>query len=99
MDSSRWNKMCISEQILNIGGEIQRAIDRKEKNDEKNSKDYLNKSSEWIELTKADPKNAGRIEELQIVEDELLDFFGENKYKNSKFSIMTYWDSFLSAIY
>ncbi len=91
--------MCISEQILNIGGEIQRAVDRKAKNENDLAAQYLKKALEWISLTKEDPKNRNRIEEISIVEEELLDYFGDNKYKNDKNSIMSYWNSFFSAIF
>ena len=99
MDSIRWNKMSISEQILNIGGEIQRAVDRKEKNEDSLAKQYLSKALEWIELTKKDPKNAVRIAEINIVEDEVKDYFEKNKYHNNKSSIMSYWNSFFTAIF
>ncbi|SFP37792.1 hypothetical protein SAMN04487928_101154 [Butyrivibrio proteoclasticus] len=99
MESARWNKMSISEQILNIGGEIQRAVDRKAQNEPKLANDYLEKALEWIRLTKDDPKNRNRIEEITIVEDELKDYFSSNKYKNDKNSIMSYWNSFFSAIF
>lgn len=99
MDSIRWNKMSISEQMLNIGGEIQRAVDRKEKNEDSLAKQYLSKALEWIELTKKDPKNAGRIAEINIVEDEVKDYFEKNKYHNNKSSIMSYWNSFFTAIF
>ncbi|MCR5556321.1 MAG: hypothetical protein K6F75_02020 [Butyrivibrio sp.] len=99
MTSARWNQMCISEQILNIGGEIQRAVDRKAKNENDLAAQYLKKALEWISLTKEDPKNRNRIEEISIVEEELLDYFGDNKYKNDKNSIMSYWNSFFSAIF
>lgn len=99
MDSARWNKMSISEQILNIGGEVQRAVDRKERHEMDLAKSYLNKALDWIDLTKNDPKNKNRIEEISIVEDELNDYFSVNKYKNNKNSIMSYWNSFFSAIF
>ncbi len=99
MDSVRWNKMCISEQILNIGGEVQRALDRKNKGETELSGKYLSKALEWIELTKNDPKNKGRVEEMSIVEDELTDYFGTNSYNNNDESLMSYWNSFYSAIY
>ncbi len=96
MDATRWNQMCISEQMLNIGGEIQRAIDRKDK---EVSKTYLLKAIDWLELTKKDPKNKNRIGELNVVEEELLDFFGENQFHNDAKSLMSYWNSFFSAIF
>ena len=94
MEAARWNSMCISEQMLNIGGEIERAIERKDK---RLSEQYLEKALKLLSLTKADPKNHGRIEEISFVEEELIDFFHENKYKNDKNSLMSYWNSFLSA--
>ena len=96
MTSERWNQMCISEQMLNIGGEIQRAIDRKDKDV---AQSYLKKALEWIDLTKKDPKNKGRISEIDVVEEELLDFFKDNKFRNTKESLMSYWNSFFSAIF
>lgn len=99
MDSDRWNKMSASEQILNIGGEIQRAVDRKElgKNDE--SMKYFNLALDWIRLSKLDPKNHNRIDEFSIVENELIDYFSINSLKNNKDSIMTYWNSYFSAVF
>lgn len=99
MDSERWNRMCVSEQILNIGGEVQRAVDRKARNENESAGKYLEKALEWLALSKADPKNVNRIRELDLVEEELNDYFHENRYQNDRFSIMTYWDSFLTAIY
>ena len=99
MDSIRWNRMCISEQLLNVGGEVQRAVDRREKNEKDLSEKYLAKAIEWLELSKKDPKNKCRIGELETVEEELKDYFGTNKYNNNKESIMSYWNSFYSAIY
>ena len=99
MTGIRWNQMCISEQILNIGGEIQRAVDRKNKNDDQHARQYLEKALEWIKLTKEDPKNKNRISEISVVEEELLDYFNDNTYHNTKESIMSYWNSFFSAIF
>ena len=99
MTNARWNQMCISEQILNIGGEIQRAVNWKAKEDAKLANQYLNKALEWIKLTKEDPKNKNRISEIDVVEDELIDYFNENNYHNDKESIMSYWNSFFTAIF
>ena len=99
MDAQRWNSMSVSEQILNIGGEIQRAVDRQEKGKRDEADEFLSKAFEWLELTKDDPKNKGRIKELDIAEDEVKDYFGANEWNNNCHSVMSYWDSFFSAIY
>lgn len=99
MDAARWNKMSVSEQILNIGGEVQRAVAKKEKADDEGARKYLQLALDWIELTKADPKNKNRMDEISTAEDELIDYFGENNWNNDSKTIMGYWDSFLSAIF
>lgn len=97
MDAARWNSMSVSEQILNIGGEVQRAVDRKQRNDDHNAQAYLNKALEWLALTKADPKNRHRVAELNDAEEELQDYFDKNTWNNDSESVMGYWNSFLSA--
>ena len=99
MEQERWNKMTVSEQILNIGGEVQRAVDRKERHDEHNTQIYLNKALDWLALSKNDPKNERRISELDAAEEELRDYFEDNNWGNDANSIMGYWNSFLSAIW
>ena len=97
MDASRWYAMSVSEQILNIGGEVQRAVQRKEKGDPEGARDFLKKAMEWLELSKSDPKNKNRVEELTLAGEEVEDYFNLNLWKNDSKSIMGYWDSFLSA--
>lgn len=97
MDATRWNKMSVSEQILNIGGEIQRAVVQKEKGNIDGANGFLKIAFEWLELSKNDPKNKYRVEELTLAGEEVLDYFGPNDWKNDNHSIMGYWDSFLSA--
>ncbi len=98
MDSERWNKMSASEQILNIGGEVQRAVDRKEAGKKEESLKYFNLALDWIRLSKLDPKNHNRLEEFSVVENELIDYFSTNGFKNDRNSIMTYWNSYFSAV-
>lgn len=108
MTNERWFSMCISEQILNIGGEVSRAVSWERKGREaateesrsecmKKSENFLLKAISWINLSKADPKNVNRIRELEDVEMELLDYFGENTFSNDSETIMDYWNSFNSA--
>ncbi len=97
MSKDRWEQMSISEQMMNIGGELERAIAWKNKNDPEKMNNYLEKVRQWMGLTMADPKNRGRLGELVLAQEEYEDFFGENHWNNSADTIMKYWDSFLSA--
>lgn len=97
MSKSRWEQMSISEQMMNIGGELERAIAWKNKNDKEKADHFLNKVREWMGLTMADPKNCSRLGELVIVQEEYEDFFGENHWNNEDVTLMGYWNSFLNA--
>lgn len=99
MDASRWYRMSVSEQILNIGGELQRAADWKEKGDRQKEQEYLDKALEWFDLSKMDPKNQFRTEELNDAMEETLDYFGSNRRNLDRKQALSYWDSYLSAIY
>ena len=97
MEVEKWFCMSASFQILNIGGEVQRAVDWKGK-DMVKANNFLNKALEWINLSIEDPKNINRREEFTILKEELIDFFNENKFQNDSSSIMDYWNSYFTAI-
>ena len=97
MDKQRWWTMTVSEQILNIGGEVQRACDWRAKGDEEKAQRFFDKAMGWFELTINDPKNKNRIRELSLVEEELSVYFASGNNKPEE--IMDYYDSFMNAIY
>lgn len=102
MTTDRWFGMSISEQILNIGGEIQRAVDNDKREGHiglasERTREYLGKAFEWINLSELDPKNYDRIGELDAAKSEVIDYFGRNTFGNDSESIMGYWNSFNSA--
>ena len=97
MTKERWNQMSISEQMINIGGELERAIRWRDKNDTEKALNFLAKAEEWLELTKQDEKNKGRLGELSLAQEEIEDFFADNQWQNDNDSIMKYWNSFLSS--
>ena len=97
MSKDRWEQMSICEQMMNIGGGLERAVSWKNKNDVEKMHHFLEKAREWMGLTMADPKNRGRLGELVIVQEEYEDYFGENLWNNRDDTLMKYWNSFLSA--
>lgn len=72
----RWQKLSFFEQIANIGSEIQRTVNWREKNLEY-SKLAFERALELIDLTIEDKKNqkSGRLKELLRTKELLIDYF------------------------
>ncbi|MFH1968629.1 MAG: hypothetical protein ABIJ84_04540 [bacterium] len=70
----KWLKLSLIEQMANIGAEIGRAINWKNK-DEKMSKASFERGLELLDLTINDPKNKKRLRELLRVRETLADYF------------------------
>lgn len=77
----RWFEFSFMEQMANIGAEIGRAINWREK-DEKLSQLAFERGLELLDLTIHDPKNRGsKCKELCRLGEVLADYFmGENQY-------------------
>jgi len=70
----KWLKLFLIEQMANIGAEIGRAINWKNK-DEKMSEASFERGLELLDLTINDPKNKKRLRELLRVRETLADYF------------------------
>lgn len=92
----RWFAMPVGTQIANIGGEIERALRWKNRNDHEKMMNFYRKAIELLRLTEEDPKNKHRVHELQSFEEELADYFlGENFYQTTEETLRKYYDAFL----
>jgi hypothetical protein len=79
----RWFEFSLFEQMANIGAEIGRAINWKNK-DEKMSKDSVERGLELLDFTIRDLKNRKRLKELLLVRECLTDYFYfDNVYGSS----------------
>jgi len=88
-----WYAMPIGLQIYNIGSEVSRAIKWKNASNYERQINFAIKAIELIGLTKRDPKNLKRFDELNFYQQELIDYlFGENMYENTDESIMKIYD-------
>ena len=88
--------MPVGTQIANIGGEIERALRWKNRNDHEKMMNFYRKAIELLRLTEEDPKNKHRVHELQSFEEELADYFlGENFYQTTEETLRKYYDAFL----
>ena len=96
----KWYEMSIGKQLYNIGSEVNRAIRWKNANNYLRQLDFTIKAIELIGLTKMDPKNAKRFNELHFYEQELIDYLcGENMYENTDESIMKIYDQWEYVVY
>ena len=92
----RWFAMPVGTQIANIGGEVERAIRWKNKNNTLRMMEFYNKALDLLSLSKRDPKNIHRLGELGFCEEELTDFFvGENYYNTTEEMLLKFYNAFL----
>ncbi|MFH0942862.1 MAG: hypothetical protein V1810_01670 [Candidatus Beckwithbacteria bacterium] len=81
--SGRWKKFSLMEQMANIGAEVGRAINWKNK-DENLAKSAFYRALELFELTVTDPKNRKRLKEINRSKEMFGDWFlGINQYQSS----------------
>jgi hypothetical protein len=95
--SGRWFKLTFFEQMANIGSEIERTINWKNKNNPDYSGLAFNRALELLDLTISDKNNVSRLKELVRVRETLADYFAFNNiYKSNDdlwrkyFSIFNY---------
>lgn len=70
----RWNKLSLIEQMANIGSEVSRTINWKQKN-QKDAQASFYRALELIELTVKDSKNITRVKEINRVKEMLVDWY------------------------
>jgi len=81
----RWNGLTFFQQMANIGSEVIRAINWKEKNKEY-SRGFIDRGLELLDLTIEDKKNQNRSrlkEILRVRETLAYYFYFDNIYKSS----------------
>jgi hypothetical protein len=92
----RWQELSFFEQMANIGSEIQRAINWRDKNPTY-SKMAFERALELIDLTVSDKKNhtPGRLKEILRVRELLTDYFYfDNFYKTNDKMWQNYFFAF-----
>lgn len=95
-----WRKLSFFEQMANIGSEIERTINWREKNPEY-SKMAFERALELIDLTINDKKNhkRGRLKELLRAREVLIDYFCfDNIYQSTDKSWQNYFLAFNYAV-
>ncbi|MDX2083418.1 MAG: hypothetical protein SFV53_05495 [Rickettsiales bacterium] len=91
----RWQVMSLMEQLGNVGSEVSRAINWKNKGNSTNFWLSFVRALELIDLTISDPKNIKRLREITRMREALADFFvGTNQFKSCDLSWQKYFAQF-----
>ena len=82
--ADRWFELSLVEQLANVGSDIERTIQWKEKGDIKYSRKAFERALELLDLTIADPKNRKRLKKEPLrVREAFVDHFVYNNEYNS----------------
>ena len=93
-----WKKISFFEQMANIGSEVERAINWRNKKDEEYSRMAFERALELIDLTMADEKNLKRLREIARIRELFADYFAcGNQYSFSEKSWKNYFYAFAFA--
>jgi len=77
----KWNSLTTIEQMANIGSEVSRAINWKNR-DEQSMQFAVYRALELLMLSVSDPKNSEGLKEILRVKECIADYFlGDNEYK------------------
>lgn len=81
--SGAWFKLSLMEQLANVGSEVIRAINWKNKGNQEYSQLAFERVLELLDLTMADIKNSQRLKEVARMREMLVDSFGAKIYQSS----------------
>ena len=81
--TGRWQTLSFFEQMANIGGEIERTIQWKQKGNPEYARMAFERALELIDLSIQDMKNKSRLREIVRVREALADHFVFNNMYNS----------------
>ncbi|MBU0899196.1 hypothetical protein KKB54_00020 [bacterium] len=91
----RWFELSFPVQMANIGSEVNRAINWKNKNNPEYSRQAFERVLELLHLTISDPKNKKRLRELTRLYEILADYFAfDNEYGSTDQSWQNYFLAF-----
>lgn len=97
--AGRWLELSFVEQMANIGSDVERALNWRNKNRRDYGERAFERALELLELTIADKRNrGGRLKELLRLKETLADyFFSDNTYSSSEKLWRNYFGAFAFA--
>lgn len=73
--SGRWFELSLTEQMANIGSEVERTINWRDKGNSEYSRLAFERVLELIDLTLSDKRHIGRLKEIARTREALVDHF------------------------
>ena len=96
--SGRWHHLTFTEQMANIGSEVERALNWQGKNNVAYSQRASERALELMDLSLDSAKGFSRLKELARLRETLVDyFFGDNQYQSSARLFKNYFSHFTYA--
>lgn len=90
-----WNEISLVEQLANVGSEVERAINWKEKGNEDYSRKAYERALELLALTKNSCQKLSQLKEVTRTYELLVDYFdGDNQFKSTKEGWRKYFGQF-----
>lgn len=94
----RWFSMSFVDQMANIGSEVERALNWKDRNNTAYCQQAFERTLELLDLTLGDARNIKRFKELARVREAIVDYFeGMNEFSSTALSWKKYFLSFTFA--
>jgi len=96
--AGRWKEMPLLERMANIGGEVERALSWRAKNNAEYSRKAFERSLELVDLSLAYPLKRTHLREIARLREALVDYFhGANEYGSTEESWRKYFFHFTYA--
>jgi hypothetical protein len=96
--AGRWASLSFMEQMSNIGSEVERALNWKERGNKPYSDRAFERALELVDLTLGVVKGLARLKELARTRESLVDFFiGNNDFSSTSGSFKSYFLPFVFA--
>lgn len=93
--AGRWKEMSFSEQMANIGSEVERSLQWKAKNNAAFSQKAFERALELVDLTIDTATDFPKLKELARMREMLVDhLFGNNEYRSTDESWQKYFLAF-----
>ena len=96
--AGRWSQLSFLEQMANIGSEVERALNWREKKNADYAQKAFERALELIDLTLDNDRNYSHLKEIARMREAIVDYFyGVNQFMSSESSWRNYFLSFTYA--
>ena len=98
LSAGRWSKLTLIEQMANIGSEVERTLNWRNRNNPAYSEKAFERALDLMDLTLASTENPAHLKEIARLRETMVDYFaGENEYSSTEASWRRYFSVFTYA--